>query len=242
MNANISSQLKRYIVVGFFLTSSTIPGICEPPATASEPTPAQLHDLKNSFSSDNLSKILSALKSKDGRIREEALMSLQNIPTDFETDDSDIFDYVAESTNDASDTVRIQALKTLTIKFKNHPKTKTILNELPLDRFPKDLASWARDIVFFDGAHLIKANDDLKSLTVDADKKMRSYLTDHSVVEAASLTEQWLKQIPNIKAVEITNNCLWFSTQSGLESGLLLDLYTASSSSTATPAKRINKK
>jgi len=53
-------------------------GICEPETNASAPTPAQIRDLRNLPSSENILKIISALKSSDVRVREEALLVLQN--------------------------------------------------------------------------------------------------------------------------------------------------------------------
>ncbi len=204
-------------------TGKANPGRFLPP----EPTPANLRELIPGFSAQDLPTLEKGFVSPDPRTREEALFIMGSLPHLPEMDEPRIVEGIIDRFQDASESVRIQALKTLLGQFSELPRTHEIVASLSAERLPANLVAWAKDVIETGGRRTAQAEAEIRRLTEEADRKMRDLTLTLSRVDSASATKAWLQGEPTVKTVDLTGDCLWFTTKDGLQSGLLLDTYPA---------------
>jgi len=204
-------------------------------------TPDRIRAMTASFTRDSVPELLSVLHASDPRCREEALITLQSLPVIPPWEEAPLIEAAIDAVADASETVRFQAVKTLATRFPRHQRTREAISVIATSAVPADLLAWARDAVFEERRGSIAARERLERIASEADARLRLYLREQPLLESASRTREWLLKDPSVQAVDLTRDCLWFSTHDGLESGLLLDAYrniasrSASASATASP-------
>lgn len=211
-------------------------------ASGNEPLTANsIRALTASFTQDSLPELLSALHASNPRCREEALIILQSLPAIPTWEEAPLIEAAIDGLSDASDTVRFQAVKTLALRFPKNQRTREAVLSLATSSVPADLLGWAFDAILEGNRRSTEARQQLKRISSEADARLREHLREQPLFESASRTRDWLLKDPAVQAVDLSRDCLWFSTRDGLESGLLLDSYRSlatqtKSASATTPA------
>lgn len=195
-------------------------------------TPDTVRAMAASFTRDSAPELLSALHASDARCREEALITLQSLPLLPPWEEAPLVEAAIDALGDASETVRFQALKTLAVRFPQSQRTREAVSAVASSSVPVDLLAWARDAIFENHRRGVEARQRLERIASEADARLRRYLREQPLFESASRTRDWLLKDPAVQAVDLSRDCLWFTTRDGLESGLLLDAYRG----IATPA------
>ncbi|HEY9070329.1 MAG TPA: hypothetical protein VIV61_08715 [Candidatus Ozemobacteraceae bacterium] len=218
-----AGSCRRTLFSGLLSGLLTLSTAAAPAQTAS--TPDAIRALAASFTLDSVPVLLSTLHGSDPRCREEALFALETLPELPPWEEAPLIEATIDLLGDASETIRFQAVKVLAERFPDRERARQAVSELATPTIPADLLVWARDRMFSGGRRTAEARLELERIASEADAKLRTFLHEAPLLESASKTREWLLKEPGIQAVEVSRDGLWFTTQAGLESGLLLDAY-----------------